>query len=732
MIRINNSEILEFDADIEVEKQIKLIEEISTVDGDFSYSFEVDPTLLNVKILGYPTPDNINKPVYQRIDADILNNNGDIVYKGYIRIEKILQKIECSFFSGNNNWFNRITGQLSDLNLSQYDNDITESVILASRDNDSGYTFPFVDHGGLLTRSFADLKVEDFLPAIYIKTVFARIFIEAGIKITGELINDWTFNNATLLTGPLQSRLDDRTSYAGKTSPTVIFIDGVDPPQSFKVNWDTVTRYPYFDGSQGNFDIVNERYTADVPMSVEVEVFLDHYVIDLQLWIYKNGAPYKQIGYHAFEGPFVTSTTGKFRMNLEAGDYIETYTVVDLIDPISGDWTIYGGYMRVTPVFLYHFWGDSIVPQWSKQTFVSNILRMFNALTSYSEATKTLTINLFEKLKSKDPIDISEYISDVEVDYSDFISSYGQSSKLSYAEVEYPELRTFDSRKHFKYSKGELTVNNDFIEPDVDIIESDFAHPIAYDNPVFRTPLEKTNFMELSEGEEYEFENVLAGTDDLARFYLVDDTVDEVDILVGDLIRINNENNKAYNGDWIVKAVGIVSDYVDWIELRDLSYNVDIPGSVIKLDYVPTDSEDVFIMINIPNMAIDDFSRSTSYTFNSSSISAIAYAYFDLMDTNEPINDMFIYSLSFGGNNDPRQYQRTMVDRYFSLFSRVLNDPVKLIPTAHFPIQVYNGIDFLKPITIKTLETTNQYYPNRITGYKESYLPCLIELVKLP
>jgi hypothetical protein len=81
---------------------------------------------------------------------------------------------------------------------------------------------------------------------------------------------------------------------------------------------------------------------------------------------------------------------------------------------------------------------------------------------------------------------------------------------------------------------------------------------------------------------------------------------------------------------------------------------------------------------------------------------------------------------------DNRQYQIPLTDKYFRLLGRVLNDPVKLFSTAHLPNVVYRQIDFLSPITIRTLETTNQYYVNRITGYKESYLPCTLELIKLP
>jgi hypothetical protein len=75
--------------------------------------------------------------------------------------------------------------------------------------------------------------------------------------------------------------------------------------------------------------------------------------------------------------------------------------------------------------------------------------------------------------------------------------------------------------------------------------------------------------------------------------------------------------------------------------------------------------------------------------------------------------------------------QLSVTERYFRLVSMVLNDPVKLLSVAHLPYAIYQSLDFLRPITIKTQETQNQYYLNKISGYKESYLPCEIQLIKL-
>src|SRR6187551_2724851 len=125
MIQVDN-EFLEFDDVIEVEKQIKLIEEISTTDGDFSYSFELQKTIQNTRLLGNPFPDNISKPVYQKIPAKVLNDSGAVTFNGYLRVEKVTDVYGCSFFAGNNNWFGMLSGMLQELDWSEYDIDLTE------------------------------------------------------------------------------------------------------------------------------------------------------------------------------------------------------------------------------------------------------------------------------------------------------------------------------------------------------------------------------------------------------------------------------------------------------------------------------------------------------------------------------------------------------------------------------------------------------------------------------
>lgn len=720
MIKVSN-EYLDFDDVVEMEKQIKLLEDISTTDGDFSYAFELQKTLNNTRLLRNPFPDNRAKLVYQRIPAQILAESGAVTYDGYIRIERITHVYKCSFFSGNNNWFGMIDGQLQDEDFSIFDIDQNEVNIIDSWSLTEGLVFPLLDNGGLITRSWAQLKIEDFVAGIYVKTILRKIFTSAGIKIKGELLEDWRYQHLICVAN---SKNDDllnaATSYVEKNTPQVIPFN-----TTVKVTWDNDSMLPYFDGSDNAF--TNDEYVAPLKMSVRVN-FTDVYLGTgfgglVLVAIRVNGVNVRTRAFGALEDTETTCSLDVI-LNLNPGDIITVHQNQTNSDGDAGQ--ILRGTIKITPTYIYRTIASSAVPNWTKQQFVSNVLRIFNVLPYYDAGTATLTLNLFEKITSKPSIDLSPYISDTEIDYQDFISDYGQSSLFSYAEVEYEQLKTYNKGKFLKYGQGSIPVNNGFLENEKEILKSDFANPIAYNNPVFDASLELTNLIELEEGEEIQFPDVADDGFGDAAFQDPNGI-----FLPGDLARIVDSTNEVYNGEWVVKS--IPSGHVVF---NGLPFDTAASGTIKKLNYKYSNNEDVFLFLNIPNYQVSKFSDA-SIVFDSGGfypiqVNNVALAYFDLINTGKQINNDFIYSLSFGNLEDPLRYQLGMIEGYFRLFSAVLQDPVKLISTCTVPYDVYNRINFLQPIKILTEETQNQYYLNRISGYKESFMDSEWQLIKLP
>lgn len=710
MIKVSN-ELLEFDELIEVEKQIKLFEEISTTDGDFSYAFELQKTLTNTRILQNPLPDNISKPVYQKIPAKLLSDGGAETYNGYLRIERITEVYHCSFFAGNNNWFGMLSGKLRDIDWSAFDRDQTEINLSYAIFDSSGTVFPMVDNGMLAYRGNALMKVEDFMGAIYTKDIVNKIFAIHGIKIQGELFNDVDYLSSVVLSNAKSTvDIEARTTKAHTTNSP-------NPHDAtyHKMVWTNDSDYPYSDGAANLFDLATGRYTADVKMRAKVNLVIKQilgtttFALKFKMAVYVNGVLYAE-QFAPFGGSEVQ--TLNMLVPLNAGDYLEIFT---FNNAVIWDDPIVDADLEITPVFLYKAFGRAIVPNWTQGEFVAAIFQKWNVLAYYNAQTMTLTCNLFEKIKTKPAIDLSEYISEVEVDYTEFISEYGKKSFLSHEQIEEDdEFRKLNLTRR-DYTKGQINVDNDYLEDEVDILESKFAAPITYLNPVFGMSMEKTDLITLEEDLSVEIVSV---TDSLgrARFTIAEDI-----FALSDMVRITDSINPSYNGDWMVITLG-----AGYVELEGLAFDTDSGGQMTKLNFAYTDSDKVFLLHNVPLYEVNKFSGLSQIQVENTDYANLSLGYYNIIRTNRPVDTDLPFSMAFEPGD-----QVSFKERYFRLFSKVLNDPVKIICTAHIPYQVYLEIDFLRPIKILTEQTTNVYYLNRITGYKDSFLECQLNLIKI-
>lgn len=694
MLRVG-SEYLDFNAPITQERKVKLFEEIDSTQGDVSFEFEIYLSSRNANILGFPFPDNARKRTYQRINATLLNDEGQSIAPGFIKIErKIGNTLYCSFFGGNSDWFAALTGNLRDLTGGQVE--INEANIQASWDNTSGVIFPLVDSGILNERGHAHLLIDDFHPFVYLHTLVKAVFQKYSIKLTGELFTDWLYRNAIVSSGWAQDVESHRVS-AKKTASTAV--DNTANPIPFED-----VSAPFF--SPDYYNPVTGAFTAPYRMIVKVKatvIFSDE--SDLyQISPARNSMP--------IPGKLFYSAVGEDRATMDVNVFLEagnTLTVYAEVRNTGGTANAIGGTLDITPLFVYNLasYGE-ILPDWTEAEFISNVFRIFNALPSYDIITKTLTVNLFDKLNSKDPVDISRHIKSQETDYVEFVSEYAKRNKLIY-----------DSDDN--YGSGVIETNNEFLEEETEALESDFFTRPAYKSKAFKTNVEKLEFMESFEYVKTEI-NSITDSSDIARFNVTSTSL----MSVGQLVRIETENG-LYDGDYVIGTVG-----VGFFEIDDLSYLADDTGTALRILQIPEPNDEFHILVSVPDILISSFSDAESYLFEGSEVTRMAYAYFNLWDEGRVINTMYRQSLFFGSDGTENFYQRTVIDTYWSQFRRVLNDPVKERIIAQLPWVVHHKIDFLRPIQIKTLETTNLYYCNLERGYQNSYTDCELELIKLP
>ena len=173
----------------------------------------------------------------------------------------------------------------------------------------------------LITRSYPQLKIEDFVAGLYVKTIFKKIFTEAGIKIQGELLEDWRYKHLICVANSKNEELiNAATSYVEKNAAQVIPFN-----TTVKVTWDNDSTLPFFDGSYNAFDIANDEYITPLKMTAQIN-FTDVYLGTgfgglVLVAIRVNGVNVKTGAYGALQN-VETACPLDVSLQLEVGDIV--------------------------------------------------------------------------------------------------------------------------------------------------------------------------------------------------------------------------------------------------------------------------------------------------------------------------------------------------------------------------------------------------------------------------
>lgn len=720
MILKLNGQYLDFNADIDIEKKVKLFEEIDSADGDVSYEFEIPLTSENLAILGPLMPDAASKTVYSENDCEVLNDDGSLINRGSLRVERANDfTAYCSFLGGNSNWFAAISGNMTELRLSQYDTDINQSNIVSSWSSSDGITFPLIDTGTLISRGYFSVKTEDFFGCFFVSTLIKEIFQQSGIKIQGELLDDWLYKN-TLIAANNRNVNDiiNNSFFISSDIPLTAL-----PTSDNTIQFNVLTG-DYFLGDyitttdEINF-YVTTKMVCDITVKTKVvtggTLSSDPYLNGVRLSLQRERYEERQTSNNITNGYSQKIVS----LQLDVGDYLR----IDLRNNFGYSLELESISFKLEPKYLYKAYGSSSVPLWSKQQFVSNIFSIFNVIPVYDALNKTLTVNLFDKIKEKEPIDISEFIQIDDADYSEFISNYAKSNLFSYSDPNDENLTEYNIGSYIKYGSGVIESSNQYVDKERDVVKSEFTSPISYINDSFAISLERINFIELEKSEERSITSV-SNSSGVPQFNITD--ADDY-FKENDLVTLDTTVDE-YNGDYVVSSVA--SGY---IRVWGLDYTSDATGTAVKGIHKSTDDENVYIFAKTKYDSISKISRIYSGIYiDQTFITFSSLAYFNLLRNGATAENIYKQGLSFGSVNNPLSFQKSILDKYWRQFGRILNDPVMLKATGYLPLTVYNRLDFLHPVTVRTKQTSNLYYVNRISGYKNSYTPCELELIKLP
>jgi hypothetical protein len=718
---------LDFDGDVEMERQVMSIDNFENV-GDFSYSFTVQPTSNNKRLLGIESIDENNKTIFKTPGtAQILTDDGIPLHYGSIIVTNTVA-IDLSFISGNTNFFNSINGKINNIDLSEFDVLLGEDTILDSWTSTNGVVFPIVDRGGLEARKdqFLKLRVRrgrvdlnDFQPFIYVKDVVKKTLTLSGLKIEGDLINDKTYNDLITTNnnrGFYEKTFKENSVFIGKTNTQTI------TDASFtKITFDDVSSVQFFNSVNSPFDLSNERWTLSFDSIIKITggFNLSDTTKLVNFQFRRNGT---NIQDHYIKGVYVEIDTQSTAGDEHAtpGDYFEIWAQVDpstpgTVDITAGTFT--GEILSTATIFA-----NALLPDQESKEFIRDIFKLFNVVCSFDQLTKTINTRFFKNIKNQEEQDLSEYFSfEVSEEGFDIVSSYFRSSLLEYAQDDTLEIEKYNNENTIPYGNGEIEIDNSYLEESGSLYSVNFTAPFSKNYPVFGLQLLKLNFSEyiIPSGNDVDFTSV---TDDGGE-------ANFSPTASGSVTLTNNPYISDADGTSALLQMeeNDSSSQILAMNMVDIELPIDIRFTYDDATSLPTGDEG--FPYRIYNSTVPAYNGDWENTdFVSTPRSSASVAYFAKYLDGTPL-DTAKQGLSFGPIEG--KDTQTLIETYYSEFRSMLNDPVKPTLSMTIPAHVYNNLDLLRPIRIKTDKFNSLFFGQKVIGYKNGFNSCLLELVKL-
>lgn len=720
-VKVNN-QFLDFNDDIEIERQVKLFEEGGQSVGDFSYTFALQATTKNRSIFELYSIDQGDKIIYSKIPAD-LQNNGETFYSGYIVVEDDNDlEINCSFYSGNTNWLSLLDFPIRDADFSVHDLDWDLTTISSRETATTGILFPVINTGVMGSRSYVNWHRDDLHPFIYTKSVIQTLLNRNGIKLEGDILQDWRYNNmitSNAKASAPQGEIDDRSLRVNKSTTQTIITP------TFAVITFPNTTGDYYPGDL--WDTGTNTFTADADMTIDITVTLEVTLPASNTFggtIFINGvmqtAPDGGSYILVFgSGAAETKTRTVRGIKLVSGDTLNFQGV-----SLTANVDVLSGTLTITPIRIYRVFTQYLMPDQTAKDFVTDVFSLFNPVINYNAASKVVTVNLFKNVIRKPEIDISKYVDTktIKNDYTTLMKNYGRENYLLYSEGGSDSEKKYNSQNTIPYGGGVINSENQNAQGKADIFESNFIAVLEDSKNPFGTYLPSVEWRELGDGDKSDDGISITNSGG----FLITATSGYA---LGDLIRVSNSTNQIYNGEYIISAMPSSNTF----RLGGVIYAGNATADIERLTIEFSDSDEQVILLAIPNYGLTSFTNNSlmfyADTTGLTGVSSPATAYFYKPLQGLNIDD-YKESLSFDPITIPNAFQTGLLDSYWRDFENIIRDPVLITAEANFPKSVFDSL-FDGPLRLKTRKFNALFFMNGVTGYRASYLPCEMESIKL-
>lgn len=719
MMIVFNDQYLVFEGMIELERQVKTIQNLETV-GDFSYDFVIPNIAENRKILGIEQLNSTSKTIFTANTTKLLSDYGIELYIGMLRIEEVDEKgIRASFFSGNSNWFVLMNERISAIDMSAYKIDIINVdpslALVDTWDNTEWITYPLIDKGLLENWSSTRLHTNNFIPWVYGKNIFKSIFNHHGLHVTGELLQDGQFNSlifASTSQSSQQELMNSRSSFIGKNTVQSV---GTSP---VKITF-TNESYPYYDGSNDNFS--GSKYTADLNIWSDLEILLNlDAAVDFNLDVQVNGVSVgvyegnsSRINYN-FQKSLPLAVEPRF--SLEAGDEVEVYLSID-----SGTVNVTDGWFKLTVNRLLYVYPQFLLGELTQSDFIRGIFTMFNVVSDYDPYSRTVICNLFKNVKSEQQ-DISPLITSYTEDFVEALSGYSKTNIFEYGQAEQADIEGYNNQNEVSYGGGAIRPDNAFLSGST-TIEVPFLNSFNKYSNIHQANLMSLGITDVSVNDEsIEILSAASGTAGIVRFT----TDTDHGFKQFDYVWVTDTSTGEYVG--IGRVAQVLSSTV--FEIQNLPFTSTVTGHVNKVSVNNTISDNVYVAINIPNALVSTFSNLSTLDYGGVDYSNMAYAFFIKSVIGRDI-DNYLPGLGFDNPNLNGFTGLTLLDQYYGINTDIVNAPKKIFAKALLPYNVYRNLNLTKSFRLKTKDFDSVFFCEKITGYQNSWTECTIELIRI-
>lgn len=465
--------------------QIAKLGELQFIQANASTEIEAPLTKNNIEIFEHAQNVNNQTNIPYRLSGLKVKSDGVwIIQNGSIALNETEGNYKITLYSGNEDIFAALEDlNLRDLDLSTLAHNRDLTTILANLDNTyvDGFGYPVVDYGDLPdtgSPTANDVDVRYQYPVAFVRYLFELILAGTTYTLDATDIEGTLYDSAVLPIANNDSEIFYTQNFIDNNLLKVITSGG--GGQSVAASTEAqIINLIYDSGNSDKFGLVNQVYenTLTINFTFTLQVVgtipIDAFFVVRD---FDTASELARVELTPIASPFtytvtadVTSTTtniGFYIDNQSASTSVSLASGTNVTTAITPDQNMLESFGKaIDPAAL--------LPDISQLDFIKTTAQMFGAVFQSNNITRTLTVRQFDVIgdNTANALDWSSKI------------DWSEKPRIEYRLEGYARKNYFtfenDDAVFSNFGRGLITIDDDTLEPEADIIESPYAASIS-------------------------------------------------------------------------------------------------------------------------------------------------------------------------------------------------------------------------------------------------------------